>query len=126
VSLVTSKRLRHALGIAAALAVTLPAAACTASAYHGSAGPRPRTATSAPSAAATQPFPVQEDNRPGTSAWRITDLGAPNAIDGYADQQSVLPGQGFRLYVSTTAKSCSRPVPCAGCARCAARTAGTA
>ena len=53
----------------------------------------------------TRPFPVAENNRPGTSAWRITDLGAPDAIDGYADQQSVLPGQSFRLYVSTTAKS---------------------
>ena len=68
--------LRHALGIAAALAVTLPAAACTASAHHGSAGPAEHRHLGT-SAAATQPFPVQEDNRPGTSAWRITDLGAP-------------------------------------------------
>jgi hypothetical protein len=55
--------------------------------------------------AAAQPFPVAENERPGTSAWRITDLGPADAIDGYADQQSVLPGQSFRLYVSTTAKS---------------------
>jgi hypothetical protein len=51
------------------------------------------------------PFPVAENARPGTSAWRITDLGAADAIEGYADQQSVLPGQSLRLYVSTTAGS---------------------
>lgn len=104
-SLVTIKRLRRALAITAALAVTLPAAACTASARHGPAGPSPGTATAVPSTTAPQPFPVQENSRPGTSAWRIRDLGAPGAIDGYADQQSVLPGQSFRLYVSSTAKS---------------------
>jgi hypothetical protein len=48
---------------------------------------------------------VAENKRPGTSAWRIRDLGAADAIDGYADQQSILPGQSFRLYVSTTARS---------------------
>ena len=105
IKLVTIERLRHALGIAVALAVTLPAAACTASAQHGSAGASAGTATSAPPRARAQPFPVQENQRPGTSAWRITDLGAPGAIDGYADQQSVLSGQAFRLYVSTTARS---------------------
>jgi len=48
---------------------------------------------------------VAENRRPGTSSWRITDLGTSDAINGYADQQSVLPGQNFRLYVSTTATS---------------------
>src|SRR5215470_1562361 len=99
VSLVTMRRAR----LAAALAVMLPVTACTATAQHGPAGPSP--ATSAPSPAKTQPFPMAENQRPGTSAWRITHLGAPDAINGYADQQSVLPGQSFRLYVSTTAKS---------------------
>jgi len=103
VSLVTIKRAR--LGAALAVAVALSVAACTATAtaQHGSAGPGP--ATSAPSPARPQPFPVAENRRAGTSAWRITHLGAPDAIEGYPDQQSVLPGQSFRLYVSTTAKS---------------------
>ncbi len=48
------------------------------------------------------PFPVAENRKHGTRAWRITDLGAPDAIEGYASQVSVLPGQSFRLYVSTT------------------------
>jgi hypothetical protein len=103
VSLVTIKRLRRALGIAAALAVTQPAAACTAPAQHA---PVSRPSTAAPSwTPAPRPFPVRENQRPGTSAWRITRLGAPDAIEGYADRQSVLPGQSFRLYVSTTAGS---------------------
>jgi hypothetical protein len=95
-------RVRRAVGVAVALAVTLPAAACSG----GSAGAGHRSVTSSPpAAAAAQPFPVTENKRPGTSAWRITDLGPADAIDGYADRQSVLPGQSFRLYVSTTAKS---------------------
>jgi hypothetical protein len=48
---------------------------------------------------------VAENHKRGTSAWRITDLGAADAINGYTDHQSVLPGQSFRLYVSTTARS---------------------
>ncbi len=108
------KRLHRAVGVAVALAVVLPAAACSGGSGPGSAGPNPggpnpggpSAATSAPSAeGAAPPFPVAENKRPGTSAWRITDLGAADAIDGYADQQSVLPGQSFRLYVSTTARS---------------------
>jgi len=102
VDVVTVKRRRRAVGIAVALAVALLAAACSG----GSATTPHRSVTSAPSAgAAVQPFPVAENKRPGTSAWRITDLGPADAIDGYADQQSVLPGQSLRLYVSTTARS---------------------
>ena len=94
---------RSAVGVALTLAVVLPAAACSG----GSRSTAHSPVTSAPSAvaAAAQPFPVAENKRLGTSAWRITDLGPSDAIDGYADQQSVLPGQSFRLYVSTTAKS---------------------
>src|SRR6266566_816978 len=97
------KRMRRAAGAALVLAAALPAAGCTGG--SGSAGPGP--VTSAPTAAAAHapPFPVAENERPGTSAWRITDLGPADAIDGYAGQQSVLPGQSFRLYVSTTARS---------------------
>jgi hypothetical protein len=56
-------------------------------------------------AARSRPFPAAENARRGTRAWRITRLGAPDAIQGYADQVSVLPGQSFRLFVSTTAAS---------------------
>ena len=101
--MVKRMRRRHAVGVGAALAVALLSAACSG----GSGSTAPRPVASAPSVVAAEapPFPVAENKRPGTSAWRITDLGSADAIDGYADQQSVLPGQSFRLYVSTTAKS---------------------
>jgi hypothetical protein len=101
-------RTRRAAGVAVALAVTLPAAACTGGSGPAGHGP----AASAPAAVArpappspVAPFPVAENRLPGTSSWRITDQGSADAIEGYADQQSVLPGQSFRLYVSTAAKS---------------------
>ncbi|MFD0477860.1 hypothetical protein ACFQ0B_64125 [Nonomuraea thailandensis] len=36
-------------------------------------------------------------------SWRITRQGAEHEIEGYADEVSVLPGERFRLHVSTTA-----------------------
>src|SRR5260370_42128043 len=92
---------RHALGIVTAFALTLPAVACSGS--PGPAGPSPVASLPSKGAVPAPPFPVAENKRPGTSAWRIRHLGADDAIEGYADQQSVLPGQSFRLYVSATA-----------------------
>src|SRR6266516_2453946 len=51
------------------------------------------------------PFPAAENRAAGTRQWHITHLGAPSAIEGFAGRVSVLPGQSFRLYVSTTAAS---------------------
>src|SRR5260370_37750784 len=92
---------RHALGIVTAFALTLPAVACSGS--PGPAGPSPVASLSSKGAVTAPPFPVAENKRPGTSAWRIRHLGADDAIEGYADQRSGLPGQSFRLSVSTTA-----------------------
>jgi len=50
-------------------------------------------------------FPAAENARPGTRSWKLTRLGAPAAIEGYASVVSVLPGQPFRLYVSTVSRS---------------------
>ncbi|HZR51850.1 MAG TPA: N,N-dimethylformamidase beta subunit family domain-containing protein [Streptosporangiaceae bacterium] len=86
----------------ALLAFTLPIAACTGG--SGSSGPVSSGSPGA-SAQAAAPFPAAENRLSGTSSWRITDQGADDAIDGYASAQSVLPGQSFTLYVSTTAKS---------------------
>jgi hypothetical protein len=55
--------------------------------------------------AAVQPKPVAEEDLPGDADWRISSAGEPDAIVGYADQFSVLPGQDFDLYVSTTSTS---------------------
>jgi hypothetical protein len=51
------------------------------------------------------PFPAAENRAAGTRHWHITHLGSPGAIEGFAGRVSVLPGQSFRLYVSTTAAS---------------------
>jgi len=85
------------------IALMLPIAACTGSSGGSGPGSSNSPGTSAQSAAAA--FPAAENRLRGTSAWRITDQGAVGAVNGYANAQSVLPGQSFTLYVSTTAKS---------------------
>ncbi|MFB7554458.1 N,N-dimethylformamidase beta subunit family domain-containing protein [Streptomyces brevispora] len=50
----------------------------------------------------TPPGP-SEASRPGDSGWRIRSAGPPEAALGYTDKVSVLPGEDFGLYVSTTA-----------------------
>ena len=49
--------------------------------------------------------PARENDLPGDPDWEIRQLGAPDAIMGYAGQASVLPGEAFPLFVSTTARS---------------------
>jgi hypothetical protein len=49
--------------------------------------------------------PVSEQDLPGDPHWGISSAGEPDAIVGYADQHSVLPGENFDLYVSTTSTS---------------------
>ncbi|MEU6329350.1 N,N-dimethylformamidase beta subunit family domain-containing protein [Streptomyces sp. NPDC047049] len=44
-----------------------------------------------------------ERERPGHPDWRIRSTGPPDAVQGYTDKVSVLPGEEFGLYVSTTA-----------------------
>ncbi|MFF2331657.1 MULTISPECIES: N,N-dimethylformamidase beta subunit family domain-containing protein [unclassified Streptomyces] len=44
-----------------------------------------------------------ERTRAGDADWRIRSKGTPEAIQGYTDKVSVLPGEQFGLYVSTTA-----------------------
>jgi hypothetical protein len=49
--------------------------------------------------------PVAENSLPGDPGWRIRHQGKPDAIQGYAGQASVLPGESITLYASTTARS---------------------
>jgi len=44
-----------------------------------------------------------ENSRPGVRAWQIPQREATDAISGYADRISVLPGQPVRLFVSSRA-----------------------
>jgi hypothetical protein len=55
-----------------------------------------------PAAPSGTPSPVAENDRPGTKDWRVRRTGAEHEIEGYADHVSVLPGESFRLFVSTT------------------------
>ena len=86
---------RRFLGLAAA-AAAIPVAGCTTDAAK-SAAKKP--------AAKPSPRPVAENSLPGDPNWGISNLGAPNAMIGYAGQASVLPGEAITLYTSTTAPS---------------------
>ncbi|MFF3618686.1 N,N-dimethylformamidase beta subunit family domain-containing protein [Streptomyces sp. NPDC002467] len=49
-------------------------------------------------------FDVKAENaRPGNADWPVTKAGPDRAVEGFADKVSVLPGESFGLYVSTTA-----------------------
>src|SRR5580692_3041657 len=88
----TSRRAFLGLGAFGALAA---AASCSAS---GS--------SSAPAARATSSVPhrraVAENSLPGDPRWEIRHLGPADAIIGYTGAASVLTGQSFPLFVSTT------------------------
>ena len=89
--------------LAAAVLATAAVAGCSLSGSPATAGGggRPSAGRARPAASAL-PFPAAENARRGTTHWYIHDLGAQDAIEGYAGQVSVLPGQPFRLFVSTT------------------------
>jgi hypothetical protein len=97
---------RAFLGRAAAVAA-IPLAAGVGAALYAensesgppAAAPRPGRPTSAPHR------PVAENSLPGDPDWNITQLGAPEAVVGYAGQSSVLAGESVPLFVSTTARS---------------------
>jgi hypothetical protein len=94
--------LRRSVAILA-LAAVLPAVGCAVTQGAGQAGGNPaQPRAGAHAQAPGAPFPVAENQKPGTRAWRIKNVGAEHEIEGYADHVSVLPGQSFRLMVSTT------------------------
>jgi hypothetical protein len=111
--------LRHAKAMAwtrrkflggAAAALAIPAAA-VAAVEIGDAGTNSPTAGGAAAAAAANGRShalhhrtVAENDRPGDPDWWISKLGAPDEIQGYAGQASVLAGEPIDLYVSTTAR----------------------
>jgi len=84
--------------VAAAGSATIAAAELTRPAGHSSAGARITRPV-------THHRPVSENDRPGDPDWPIRQLGAPDAMLGYAGQASVLPGEPVTLYASTTARS---------------------
>jgi hypothetical protein len=107
-------RARRTVGALAAIALL---AACTNSAHGATAtgmaanaapgtGASGAFAASAPAAAGSVAPAADisaENAKPGSTHWRITHAAKPGELEGYADHVSVLPGQSFSLYVSTTA-----------------------
>jgi hypothetical protein len=83
------------------LAVTL--LTLVACAPNNSRPPDPGRSTT-PSTSPDQPWTVTENARPGTADWRIPDasVASDTELAGYADRTSVLPGEAFGLYVTST------------------------
>lgn len=83
---------RRFLGTAAGVGAGAVAAGCSAA----------RDRTAGPSARPDAASVVAENHRPGDPDWGLRMWGADRAIEGYSDRVSVLPGESFGLYVSTT------------------------
>ncbi|MEU9124907.1 N,N-dimethylformamidase beta subunit family domain-containing protein [Streptomyces sp. NPDC048506] len=85
---------RHFLGAAAAgVAVGMTAGCDTTAGRSPASGP----------ADTRDADLAAERRRPGDPDWRIRSTGPPDAVQGYTDRVSVLPGEEFGLHVSTTA-----------------------
>jgi len=95
------------LGRAAAVAAIPAAAGVAAIVYAENSGPgHPAAAAGHPGRRTSAPRrTVAENSRPGDPDWNIRQLGAPDAIVGYAGRSSVLAGESVPLFVSTGARS---------------------
>jgi hypothetical protein len=51
------------------------------------------------------PEQVQERQQPGHRDWHLKGLGAPGDVEGFALPASVLPGQPFDLFLSSTSRT---------------------
>jgi hypothetical protein len=92
---------RSFLGAAAAAGV----AAVTGIAAGCSAEPAVRPGTEANSRRRARSSAVPERDLPGDPDFWISSAGPADAVEGYASQVSILPGQEFDLHVSTTGSS---------------------
>ncbi len=99
---VEGKTTRRAfLGLAAAGVAGAAGAAAAVSSMRS----RPATPEEEhPLALTARPWrnPVPENSLPGDPNWEITNLGAEHEIEGYTGKASVLSGESFPLFVSTT------------------------
>jgi hypothetical protein len=100
---------RRFLGAAAAAGAGVAGLAAltgcdTASADHNAAAGSPAAPSGSVSAVGGTPTALQiEQARPGNADWQAGPTGPQEAVEGYADKVSVLPGESFALHVSTTA-----------------------
>ncbi|MFF2638637.1 N,N-dimethylformamidase beta subunit family domain-containing protein [Streptomyces niveus] len=94
---------RHFLG-AAAGAAGLAVGALTGCDSSPGGGPAARPSADTGTDIGTDTdLTAAERERPGSPDWRIRSVGPADAVQGYTDKVSVLPGEEFGLYVSTTA-----------------------
>lgn len=91
---------RAFLGLAAASAAGV-AGAAVASELTGAGSPARRQQPGVKAAHRTSPG---ENSLPGDPHWRIRHQGEPREIEGYAGKSSVLTGEEFPLFVSTTSR----------------------
>src|SRR5437899_215263 len=71
---------------------------------RSSPGGQPQIAGGPPGASPAGSNPiVVENQRPGTTDWRIQNVAASKGIEGYADHASARQGDSVVLYVSTSA-----------------------
>lgn len=98
-------RVRGRVMTAAAMALCVVATAC--STQHGAAATKGSTASNMGSKSAPRGGPTwsiaAENQAHGTRGWLITRVGDQQAIEGWADQTSVVVGHTVTLHVSTTA-----------------------
>jgi hypothetical protein len=81
------------VGVAAAIGTT------------GCADTPAASATPSTSGATRKSVAVPERDLPGDPYFWVDSVGPANAIEGFTDKVSVLPGESFNLHVSTTGKS---------------------
>jgi len=83
----------------AAAAAAVPVAVVVAVKATGS-GDTPKSAGQGKTASVPKRRVVSENDLPGDPNWKISQLGAPDAMLGYTGQSSVLPGEPVTLYAS--------------------------
>jgi len=97
-TVVAGKTTRRAfLGMAAAGAAAA-ATGCTSSSPSAAQASQPVTVPARPYRSAAP----KENSLPGDPHWEIRHLGSEHAIEGYTGKASVLSGESFPLFVSTT------------------------
>lgn len=93
---------RHFIGAAALGAAATVAGVAAIAGSNGSGTPGARTSPTAAGPDHPAPGVTHSPVRPAAD-WRIRSQGPRDAIEGYTDKVSVLPGEEVGLYVSTTA-----------------------
>jgi hypothetical protein len=95
-------RRRVLLGLGAAGVLGAAAGLADHLSHTAAAEPASTPSAGAPRSSASRRRPVPENSRPGDPHWEIRQLGPPRAIEGYAGSSSVLTGESFPLFVSST------------------------